>query len=135
MRRFDSLAPTLAEHGVEIFALSKDSPSDALRHRERDGISFQLLCDPGLDVIRDYGVEHHKALEFSKASFSLFGMPLALVPSFETMAIPTTLLVDEEGIIRWIDQSEDYRLRSAEDRILAEVRKAFQSRIRSSRGA
>ena len=125
MRRFDSLAPTLAEYGVEIVALSKDSPADALKHRERDGISLQLLSDPKLEVIRDYGVEHHKALEFSKGGFSLFGLPLALVPSFQTMAIPTTLLVDEDGIIQWLDQSEDYRLRSAEDRILAEVRKAF----------
>jgi len=125
LRRFDSLAPTLAEYGVEIVALSKDSPADALKHRERDGISLQLLSDPKLEVIRDYGVEHHKALEFSKGGFSLFGLPLALVPSFQTMAIPTTLLVDEDGIIQWLDQSEDYRLRSAEDRILAEVRKAF----------
>lgn len=125
MRRFDTLAPSLAEHGVEIIALSKDSPADAARHRERDGISLRLLCDPELEVIRDYGLEHHKAIEFSKGSFSLFGLPLALVPSFETMAIPTTLLVDEEGIIRWIDQSEDYRLRSAEGRILDEVRRAF----------
>lgn len=27
------------------------------------------------------------------------------------MAIPTTLLLDEEGIVRWIDQADDYRLR------------------------
>jgi hypothetical protein len=69
--------------------------------------------------------QHHKAVEFSTGRFTIFGIPLALVPSLETMAIPTTLIVDEEGIIRWIDQSEDYRLRSDEERVLAEARALF----------
>jgi len=38
--------------------------------------------------------------------------PFAFTPSFKAMAIPTTLLVDEKGDVQWIDQSEDYRLRS-----------------------
>ena len=127
MRRFQDIAPQLAEHGVEIIALSKDSPADAKLHRERDGLKLQLLCDPDLEVIRDYGLEHHKAVEFSTGRFTVFGIPLALVPSVKTMAIPTTVLVDEHGIVRWIDQSEDYRIRSAEDRISAEVERAFAS--------
>lgn len=86
-----------------------------------------MLCDPDLKVIRDYGLEHHKAVEFSTGGFTVFGIPLALVPSVKTMAIPTTVLVDEHGIVRWIDQSEDYRIRSAEDRISAEVERAFAS--------
>jgi len=125
LRRFDELAPTLAEYGVEIVALSKDTPEDAAFHRRRDELSLQLLSDPDLEVIRDFGLEHHKAIEFSTGRFSIFGIPLAVVPSFRTMAIPTTLLVDEAGIIRWIDQSDDYRLRSAEDLIVAEVKRAF----------
>lgn len=126
MRRFDQIAPGLAEHGVDIIALSKDTPENVEFHRQRDGLKHvQLLSDAELEVIRDYGVEHHKAVEFSTGRFSIAGVPLALVPSFKTMAVPTTLLIDEHGIIRWIDQSEDYRLRSAEDRILDEVRRAF----------
>ena len=41
------------------------------------------------------------------------------------MAIPTTLLIDENGIIQWIDQSEDYRLRASMERVMAAVEKAF----------
>ncbi len=80
-----------------------------------------LLADPQLKVIRQYGLEHHKALEFSTVRFQLFGIPLALVPSVKTMAAPTTLLIDEEGIVRWIDQADDYRIRSDNERILAAV--------------
>ena len=124
MQRFESLTE-LADRGVELIALSKDSVADAARHRERDGLSLVLLCDPELAVIRRYGVEHHKALEFSTARFTIFGIGLALVPSYKTMAIPTTLLIDEEGVVRWIDQSDDYRIRSDSERVLGAVAEVF----------
>lgn len=115
----------LAAYGVEVVALSKDSVADAARHRERDGLTMTLLSDPELSVIRQYGVEHHKAVEFSTWRFTVFGIPLAVWPTFESMAIPTSLLVDETGIIRWIDQTDDYRLRSLPERVLQAVREAF----------
>ena len=115
----------LEKHGVTIVALSKDSQTEAAHHKQRDQLSFTLLSDPALVVIKLYGLEHHKALEFSKARFSLLGNPLALVPSIKKMAIPTSLLIDEKGVIRWIDQSEDYRLRSSEDHVLAAVQSVF----------
>jgi peroxiredoxin len=86
-----------------------------------------LLADPNLEVIRQYGLEHHKAIQFEKGGFTLLGIPLAMVPEFKTMAIPTTLLVDEDHTIRWIDQADDYRLRSREARVLAAVDEAFYS--------
>ena len=76
MRRFEAMREALARDGIEIVALSKDSVEDAARQAERDGLSFTLLSDPELEVIRQYGVEHHKAIEFSTASFTLFGIPL-----------------------------------------------------------
>ncbi len=115
----------LDKYNVTVVALSKDSVEDAARHKIRDKLSLTLLSDSKLEVIRQYGVEHHKAVEFSKGSFVLFGIPLALVPSFKTMAIPTSLLIDESGVIQWIDQADDYRVRSNEDRVLEAVKSAF----------
>jgi hypothetical protein len=115
----------LAAFGVRVIALSKDSPGDAANHRERDGLAMSLLSDPRLEVIERFGVLHRGALEFSTLRFSIMGIPLALVPSFKTMAIPTSILVDDRGTIRWIDQADDYRLRSGEARVLDAVRRAF----------
>ena len=84
-----------------VVALSKDTPEAARRHRERDALRFTLLCDPELQVIRQYGVEHRKALEISDGPrVSLLGMAVGTRPSFRHMAAPTTLLVDETGVIR-----------------------------------
>ena len=115
----------LDEHGVSLVALSKDTVDEAAVHKSRDGLMMPLLSDANLDVIRQYGVEHHKALGFSTGNFTLFGLPLAFTPSFKTMAIPTTLLIDENGVIRWVDQTDDYRLRSSEDRVLEAVQNTF----------
>ena len=115
----------LDQYGVGLIALSKDTVEEAATHKTRDGLSMTLLADPKLDVIRQYGVEHHKALGFKTETFTLFGIPLALTPSFKTMAIPTSLLIDVNGVIRWIDQTDDYRLRSSNERVLKAVREAF----------
>lgn len=115
----------IAQHGVEIFALSKDTVDDAAKQKKRDRIHFTLLSDPQLVVIKQYGLEHHKAIEFSTGSFTLFGIPLALVPTVKTMAIPTTILVDEDGIVRWIDQADDYRIRSDNSRIVTAIDDVF----------
>ncbi len=114
------------EHaGISVVALSKDDVAAAAVHKKRDGLTVQLLADPKLEVIRKYGLEHHKALNLNTGSFTFFGIPLSLVPSFKTMAIPTTMLVDEEGKILWIDQSEDYRVRGDDKRIREAVKTVF----------
>lgn len=123
--RFNAMKSELASYGVNVVALSKDSVEHAAIHKTRDNIDITLLSDPDLKVIRQYGVEHHKALNFVTGTLTIGGLPFAFTPSFKAMAIPTTLLVDEKGNIKWIDQSEDYRLRSDSESVLAEVKKAF----------
>lgn len=125
LKRFEQMRSKLEQYGIAIVALSKDSVEDAARHRRRDGLTFPLLSDPDLSVIRTYGVEHHKALEISTGAFTMLGMQVALVPEFKSMAIPTTVLVDERGVVRWIDQGDDYRLRSDIERVLGAIRNVF----------
>jgi alkyl hydroperoxide reductase subunit AhpC len=115
----------LEKYDVSVVALSKDTVEEAAVHKARDGLTFQLLSDPKLEVIKQYGVEHHKAFGFKTGLLVIGGIPLAFVPSFKAMAIPTSLLVDEHGVIQWIDQTDDYRLRSNDSRVLGAVKNAF----------
>ena len=117
----------LAKYNIRVVALSKDTVEEAAIHKTRDGLSLTLLSDPDLQVIRQYGVEHHKALNFTTGKYQIGGIPLALTPSFKAMSIPTTVLIDEHGVIQWIDQTDDYRLRSNNDRVLGAVVSAFGS--------
>ena len=104
------MRPLLERYGVTVIALSKDPPETARAHRERDGLRFTLLTDPDLEIIERFGLLHEGAVEFR--TFFLAGhFPLGWPTGFKQMAIPTTLLLDEQGIVRWIDQADDYRLR------------------------
>ena len=120
------MQPELEKQGISVVALSKDTVSEAAIHKKRDSLTVTLLSDPKLEVIRQYGLEHHKTLNFTTGTFTIAGIPMALSPpSFKTMAIPTSMLVDENGVIQWIDQSEDYRVRGDDARIRDAVQSVF----------
>jgi peroxiredoxin len=125
VQRFDSMQSELGEHGVSVIVLSKDTVEEAAIHKTRDNLSLTLLSDPTLEVIKQYGVEHHKAFGFNTGPISWGGLPFSFKPSFKTMAIPTSLLVDEKGVIQWIDQADDFRIRSDNGRVIEAVKNAF----------
>lgn len=127
LQMFADLQPQLDQYGINIIAISGDTVEQANLHVKRDVLPITLLSDPTLNIVRQYGVEHHKALgSDSKKVFKLFGLsvPGGFV-SYRSMAIPTTLLIDEQGIVRWIDQSDDYRLRASKDKVLGAVKRIF----------
>jgi alkyl hydroperoxide reductase subunit AhpC len=103
------MASVLDEFGVSVVAISPDSPESASAHRRRDGLTMTLLRDPELALIRRFGAVHRRGLVHS--TFTVMGIPLGFPVGFRDLAIPTALLVDEAGIIRWIDQATDYRRR------------------------
>jgi peroxiredoxin len=45
------------------------------------------------------------------------------------MPIPTTFLVDATGTVRWIDQTDDYMLRSEPERVLAAIEASIEASI------
>jgi len=125
LQLFEKMTPELQKYSIDIVALSKDSVEEAAIHKNRDSLNFRLLSDPTLKVIRQYWVEHHKALGSTTWNFTILGIPFALDLSFKAMAIPTSLLIDEKGVIQWVNQSEDYRLRASNTAVLQAVKDAF----------
>ncbi|WP_022953982.1 peroxiredoxin family protein [Leucothrix mucor] len=122
----EDIQPELAKYGIKIIALSSDQIDDAKAHRKRDGLSLKLLSDPELKVIRQYGIEHIQALAgVSSTIKSMLGLPFPTSMERRSIAIPTSLLVDEHGVVQWIDQSEDYRLRADSELVMEQVVKAF----------
>jgi peroxiredoxin len=114
------MQPLLERYRLTTVAISKDTVEDAAAHKERDSLSFTILSDPDLEVIENYGLIHRNGFEF--VTRFVFGLALGYPTGFKRMAIPTTLLIDEHGTIRWIDQAEDYRLRGDESRIEGALR-------------
>lgn len=109
MRRWEDLRPELDARGIALVALSADTPEQIRAGRKKHGARATLLADPELTVTKQFGLANRKGL----APGGLRQLP-----------IPTTLLVDADGVVRWIDQARDYQVRSHPDRVLAAIRRS-----------
>jgi len=76
---------------------------------QQDDLTFDLLSDPDLTIIKRFGLLHEGAIEFN-TWFLLGHFPMGYPTGFKQMAIPTMFILDEGGVVGWIDQADDYRL-------------------------
>ena len=107
LRRWEDLRPELDKWGVRLITLSVDTPEQIREGKSKHGAQATLLADSELKVIRQLGLEN-TATNIKRSG--LEGVP-----------IPTTILVDSDHIVRWVDQSEDHQVRSAPDRVRAAI--------------
>ena len=57
----DSL-PDLSGSGYAVLGISPDPPAKLAKFRDRDGLTFPLLSDPGLGVLKAYGAYGEKTM-------------------------------------------------------------------------
>ena len=96
---------------MQLVTLCTDTPEQIRTGREKHGARAVMLSDRDLAVTRLYGVENTA--------------PKVNVWNPEGLPIPTTILADSQGIVRWIDQTDDYMLRSAPDRVMKAIREGL----------
>ena len=90
--------------------LSGDKPGAIRKGRSKHGVKATMLSDADLTLTTRFNLRNERALG-----------PSGIGP----LPIPTTFLVDKEGVVRWIDQSEDYQVRSEPGRVLSAIEAAL----------
>jgi peroxiredoxin len=110
LRRWEELRPALDARGIEIVTLSTDTPEQIRRQRGKHGVKATMLSDRDLAVTTRFNLRNERNVS-----------PRGLV----ALPIPTTFLVDGEGVVRWIDQADDYQIRSDPERVLAAIETAL----------
>jgi peroxiredoxin len=111
LRRWEELRPELTAHGIQVVAVSTDSPEQIASGRSKHGLQGIFLADPTLAVTDLFSLRN---LNSAVRPRGLPGLP-----------VPTTLLVDRDGIVRWKDQSENYVQRSDPDVIRTALRQCL----------
>jgi len=111
LRRWEELRPQLDKHDVQLVTLCTDTPDQIRKGMVKHGAKAIMLSDKDLSVTRQFDLENLNTN--------------VRPPGLEGLPIPTTILADAEGIVRWIDQSEDYMVRSEPDRVLAALEQAL----------
>jgi len=110
LRRWEELRPELDARDVALVAISSDTVEQVRAGRTKHGAQATMLADPDLEVTTLYNLINTNAVG---------------PKGIGTLPIPTTVLMDAEGTVRWIDQTDDYMLRSAPERVLAALTEAL----------
>ena len=80
---FSDRNPQFREKGAVVLGVSKDSVASHKKFEQNYNLSFTLLSDPELDVIKAYGVWQEKK-NYGKVTMGV---------------VRTTYLIDEKGIV------------------------------------
>jgi peroxiredoxin len=98
LRRWETLRPELDARGARLITLCPDTREQIRKGRGKHGTQAVMLSDADLHVTD---------------LFDLRNEGNATPKGWTAMPIPTTILVDAGGIVRWIDQATDYRVLGA----------------------
>jgi peroxiredoxin len=89
-------------------AVSPDTVDELQGLQRKRNWNITLVADPALEVIRLYGLQNR--------NFAPRRGP------FRELAIPTTILIDSDGRVIWIEQTSDFRVRSQAEQVLTQIR-------------
>jgi len=116
------LMPELTRRGIELIAISPQKPDGSLSMQETNELSFTVLSDPGNQIAGTLGILTAPSDAAAKAQATM-GLDVAEhnADGSKTIPMPTVIVLDEDGVIRWIDVHPNYTTRTEAQQILAAV--------------
>ena len=116
------LAPALADRGYAMIAVSPQKPDGSLSAAQTNQLTYAVVSDPGNQLASALGILTEPSAEVAAAQQKL-GLNLAEhnADGGLTLPMPTTVVVDAIGVIRWIDVHPNYTTRSEVPDILTAV--------------
>ncbi len=105
MRGVQERLGEIEQLGVRPVAISVDSPEESKELCRKAGYTFPFLSDPNTTAIRAYDLLHKGA-----------------GASGHDVARPAEFLIDSNGVVRWVNLTEDFRVRARGDEFLAQAK-------------
>lgn len=107
------LVPALADRGVTLIAVSPQKPDGSLTAAESNELSYAVASDPGNQLAAAMGILTEPSADARAGQLKL-GLDVAEVNAdgTGTLPMPTVVVVDVDGIIRWIDVHPNYATRT-----------------------
>ena len=84
-------------------AVSVDPVEASHTFAEKAGLTFPILADPGMKVIRAYDLVHSAAHKGND------------------IARPAEFLIDRKGTVRWVNLTDNFRVRVTGEQVLREA--------------
>jgi peroxiredoxin len=102
LRGIEQNLPELEKLGIRPVAISVDAPEISKHLCQRRGYTYTFLSDPDAIVIARYDLVHAGA-----------GM------KGHDIARPAEFLLDSSGTVRWVNLTDDFRVRARPAEIIA----------------
>jgi peroxiredoxin len=116
----EDLVPQLQQRGIALVAVSPQKPDGSLTSQQKNDLSFTVLSDPGNQVATALGVLTAPTADAQAAQRAIgLDLPDANADGSYALPMPTVVVVDETGTIRWIDVHPNYTTRTEVHDILA----------------
>lgn len=116
------LVPALAERGIGLVAIGPEAPDGSLSTKESKELTFTVLSDPGNQIAGQLGILTAPS-DGARAAQLQLGLDLTQVNADGTPGVPmpTVVIADADGIIRWIDVHPDYTTGTEPGQVLQAV--------------
>ena len=101
MRSFQQRLPEFEARGIRVVGISVDPPEKSRSQAQKSGYTFPLLSDTNAKITRRYDVLHPAA-----------------GPKGADIARPAEFLLDSNGVIRWVNLTEDFRIRARPEQMI-----------------
>jgi peroxiredoxin len=114
------LLPQLNGFGAQLVAISPQSPDESLSTVEKAALEFAVLSDPNSHLAQQLGIAFQQTDEVLAAQREL-GLDLTQVNAEGATRLPrpTVLVVDQHGVVRFVDVQPDYTARTEVSDIIA----------------
>jgi peroxiredoxin len=87
--------------GIRTVAISVDTPEQSRDLCQKAGYTYTFLSDPKAEVIRRYDILHPHGGEDG-----------------QDIARPAEFLLDANGVVRWVNLTEDFRVRARPEQMI-----------------
>lgn len=119
----ERLAPALRDLGATLVAVSPQIPERLVDIKVRHGLSFKVASDLGNDLGRQFGILY-TADEASQAAQRAKGAFIGDTTGTGTWELPqpAVVVIDHERVVRFVDVSPDWLVRTEAEPVLEAVR-------------
>jgi peroxiredoxin len=107
LRRWEELRPEFDKRDIQVVTVSTDTVEELQSGRDWHGLQAIMLSDADLKVTDAFGLRNtlfHSAPPGDEQ---------------EALPVPTSLLVDRNGKVLWVDHSVNYQRRDGPEVVLA----------------
>ncbi len=114
------LLPKLGAYSARLVAISPETPDASLTTKEKGELAFTVLSDAGAELASSLGITFEPSEQGLAAQRELgVDVRITRADAGTVIPMPTVLIVDSAGVVRFVDIHPDYTGRTEVDEIVA----------------